>query len=227
MVTRALVCGGSGGGIGKAVCEILRSRGVNVTSLSRTDGLDFSDLSCADATLGDLAATKPGFDLIFDATGILAPNGGAGPERTIRKVEPDAMAEVFAVNTFGPALLLKHYFQLSAPKGRTVFATLSARVGSIGDNNLGGWISYRASKTALNQIVHTAAIEIAARRPDAVCVALHPGTVRTPLSADFVAKREGVLEPTESAGKLLAVLEGLQPKDSGQFFDYAGKKIVW
>jgi NAD(P)-dependent dehydrogenase (short-subunit alcohol dehydrogenase family) len=135
------------------------------------------------------------------------------------------MAYHFAVNATGPALLMKHFLPRLARQGRAVFATLSARVGSIEDNRLGGWISYRASKAALNQIVRTAAIELARTRPDAVCVALHPGTVATGLSAPFAKAGLDVQAAPAAAARLLAVIDALVPAQSGKLLDPSGSQI--
>jgi NAD(P)-dependent dehydrogenase (short-subunit alcohol dehydrogenase family) len=137
------------------------------------------------------------------------------------------MARAFAVNAIGPALLMKHFLPLLPRSGKCVFATLSARVGSIGDNRLGGWYSYRASKAALNQIVRTAAIELRRGRPDAICVALHPGTVATPLSARFAKSGLEVQSPDAAAMRILAVLDGLTAESSGDFFDQRAHSIPW
>lgn len=165
------------------------------------------------------------FELVFDATGALEIEG-VGPEKQLAAIEADAIAAQFWVNAIGPALVLKHYKALLPRKGRSVFATLSARVGSIGDNRLGGWVSYRASKAALNQIVRTASVEIARTRPEAVIVALHPGTVATSFGAQFRGNRE-TLMPKDSATRMLGVLAELTPEASGGFFDYAGKPVPW
>ena len=127
----------------------------------------------------------------------------------------------------GPALLMKHFLPLLPRAGRCVFATLSARVGSIGDNRLGGWYSYRSSKAALNQIVRTAAIELRRTRPDALCVAMHPGTVATPLSARFAKPGLEVQSPDTAAMRILTVLNMLTPQSSGDFFDQRGQPIIW
>jgi NAD(P)-dependent dehydrogenase (short-subunit alcohol dehydrogenase family) len=137
-----------------------------------------------------------------------------------------AMAAQFRLNAIGPALLIKHFVPLLPKDRRALFATLSARVGSIGDNRLGGWISYRAAKTAQNQIVRTASIEIARTRPQAVLAALHPGTVETALSDPFAGNRER-LTPERSAAMLLGLLDGLAADQSGGFFAYDGSPIVW
>ena len=112
-------------------------------------------------------------------------------------------------------------------QGKAVFATLSAKVGSIGDNRLGGWYSYRASKAALNQLVHTAAIELRRSQPDAICVALHPGTVATGLSAPFAKTGLDVQSPADAARRLLSVMDGLTAADSGGFFNHDGNGLPW
>jgi NAD(P)-dependent dehydrogenase (short-subunit alcohol dehydrogenase family) len=122
---------------------------------------------------------------------------------------------------------MKHFLPLLPRQGKSVFASLSAKVGSIGDNQLGGWYSYRASKAALNQLVHTAAIELARRRPEAVCVALHPGTVDTGLSSDFAKSGLSVQQPADAAARLLSVLDRLTAADTGGFFDYRGDPLPW
>ena len=223
---RALVVGASGG-IGAAAAELLRDEpgGGGVETLSRRDdGLDLTEEGTIAAAAERLRDGTP-FDLVFDATGALTIDG-IGPEKTIRVLDPQAMAKQFAVNAIGPALIFKHFLPLLRRDGRAVFATLSARVGSIGDNRLGGWISYRASKAALNQIVRTTAIEAARTHPQAVIAALHPGTVTTPLSEPYSAGRER-LSPDHSARMLLDVLDGLQPAQSGRFFAYDGSAIEW
>ena len=134
------------------------------------------------------------------------------------------MARAFAVNTIGPALLIKHFADLLPRQGRCVFAVLSARVGSIADNHLGGWYSYRASKAALNQVLRTAAIEAARRRPDSVFLALHPGTVRTPLSSPFTAPAQGS-SPEHAAAALLSVMDNAT--QSGIFLDHQGLAVPW
>ena len=122
---------------------------------------------------------------------------------------------------------MKHALPALAPQGKAVFATLSARVGSIGDNHLGGWYGYRASKAALNQLVRTAAIELKRRRPAGLCVALHPGTVSTALSSPFSKDGLEVQTPQTSAARLLGVIDDLSADQSGFFFDHLGVAIPW
>lgn len=219
---RALIIGASGG-IGGAVASALTARGVAVTGLSRRkDALDITDEDSVSAALG---ALEPGFDLILVATGALVIDGAA-PEKTLRRVTAKAMADQFALNCIGPALVLKHALPLLPRNRRCVFATLSARVGSIGDNALGGWYSYRTAKAALNQVIHTGAIELARSHPEAICVALHPGTVATALTAAHAGGHPTVT-PDQAARNLLGVIDGLTPAETGLFFDWKGERIVW
>ncbi len=217
----ALILGATGG-IGQAIAATLRDRGAAVTGLSRADGLDLTDPEAVERVMGAVSGT---FDLIFVATGILA-LPGASPEKSLRAVTAADMAGVFAVNTFGPALILRHVARLLRRDGRGVVAVLSARVGSIGDNSLGGWYSYRASKAALNQIIHGAAIELGRSHRQSIVVALHPGTVATPFTAGHQSTHPTVA-PVVAAGHLLGVLDGLSPADTGGFYDWAGKVVPW
>ncbi len=200
----------------------LDARGTEVSRLSRSDGLDITDETSVQQAMAPLTAP---FDLVFVATGALAPPG-MGPEKSLRVLDPVQIAALFALNATGPLLVLKHALRLMPRDGRAVFAALSARVGSIGDNALGGWYSYRASKAALNQMLHTAAIEMARSHRHAVIAALHPGTVDTGFGAEF-HKGRATVTPAEAAANLLAVIDGLTPADSGGFFDWAGARIPW
>lgn len=221
MTKNALVIGASGG-IGAAMAAELRERGVEVTGLSRRDdGLDVTDPASAARVLGALQGP---FDLVFVATGILAPPGAA-PEKSLDAIEAETMARTLAVNAIGPALILAQVPRLLPREGRAVVAVLTARVGSIGDNAMGGWYSYRASKAAANQIVHGAAIEIGRKRKSSITVALHPGTVETPFTADYPAHRK--VTSDRAARNLLSVIDGLTPEMNGGFFDYAGKAVPW
>ena len=218
---RALIVGASGG-IGQALAAGLNARGVAVTGLSRrADGLDVTDQASVTRAMGRLDGV---FDLVVVATGILAPEGGA-PEKSLSAIDAAAMARVMAVNAIGPALILREVPRLLPRDGRSVVAVLTARVGSIGDNALGGWYAYRASKAAANQIVRTAAIEIGRKRKEAVVVALHPGTVETRFTEGYPGHRK--VSASEAAGNLLAVIGGLTPAQSGGFFDYSGAEVPW
>ena len=221
-MTTALVIGASGG-IGSAVAAALEAQGAEVTRLSRSaDGLDLTDEASIERTLG--ALTGP-FDLVFVSVGALTP-AGQEPEKAVKEVTANALAAAFAVNATGPMLALKHALPLLPKDERSVIAILSARVGSIGDNQIGGWHSYRASKAALNQLVHGAAIEMKRTHKQAIAVCLHPGTVETPFTAKY-AGRHKTTPADEAARNLLAVIDGLTPERSGGFYDYAGKEIPW
>jgi NAD(P)-dependent dehydrogenase (short-subunit alcohol dehydrogenase family) len=222
MNVRVLVIGASGG-IGAALVEGCRARGDAVTPLSRSaDGLDLTDEASVSAVLEAVASP---FDAVFIATGALEIDS-ASPEKSIRSITQKSMMDQFALNAVGPALVLRHASKLMPRDRRAVFAVLSARVGSIGDNRLGGWISYRSAKAAVNQIVHTAAIELSRSHPQSICVALHPGTVETPFTEKYLGRHPAV-PPEEAAGNLLNVVDGLTPADSGGFFDWAGKAVPW
>ena len=212
---RSLIIGASGG-IGAALAKALASKG-EVVALSRTThGLEITDEASVAEHLGALAGT---FDLIFTATGALGT-----PEKALRSLTAGELLSQVAINALGPALVLKHSLRLMPKDRRCVFAALSARVGSIGDNSLGGWHSYRASKAALNQLLHGAAIEIARTHPQAIVAALHPGTVDTPFTEGYGHEKHS---PTRAATDLLAVLDGLTPAQSGGFFDYSGATVPW
>ena len=224
---KAIVIGASGG-IGAALCDALESRGATVVRLSRNSAppIDLESDQSIEQAAAALADDAP-FDLIFVASGILH-GADLAPEKTYRQLGGAALERVLRINTIGPALVARHFLPLLRPDRRAIFAVLSARVGSIGDNRLGGWLSYRASKAALNQIIRTLAIELARTRPQAICVALHPGTVDTALSAPFQrGLADGqLLTPATSANHLLDVLDRLGPTDSGGCFDTSGDRII-
>ncbi|WP_417808746.1 SDR family NAD(P)-dependent oxidoreductase [Thioclava sp.] len=213
---QALVIGDSGG-IGAAISAELNARGYRVTGLSRSrDGFDVGDEASIRTGLGSLSGP---FDLIFVATGQLG-----RPEKSLNQLSAAEMAAQFAVNAIGPALVLKHARALLPRDRPAQFGALSARVGSIGDNRLGGWYSYRAAKSGLNQLLHGAAIELARSHPHLVVACLHPGTVDTPFTANYPRDK---LSPAQSARQLIDVLIALEPAQTGGFFDYAGKEIPW
>lgn len=224
----ALVIGASGG-VGSALLAELQRENLyrHVVGLSRhsTPCLDLlneaSIVECA-RYIGGIGLPR----LVIDATGFLH-SENLEPEKSWRQINPEHMAKAFAVNAIGPVLLMKHFLPLMPRQGRAVFATLSAKVGSIGDNHLGGWYSYRASKAALNQLVRTAAIELRRTAPNIICVALHPGTVDTRLSAPFAKSGLELQTPAVAARRLLNVVARLKSESSGQFFDYRGEKLSW
>lgn len=227
---------GASGGIGAALVTILARdpRYGTVHALSRrgegsSDGrlragvIDVTD----EASVQAAAAGTPGpLRLVVVATGLLH-RPGLDPEKSYRALDPAAMAEAFRVNTIGPALVAKHFLPLMAPRGRTVFAALSARVGSIGDNRLGGWHGYRASKAALNMILRNLALETVRRNPEALCIGLHPGTVDTALSRPFQGHvPEGRLfTPAQAAERLVAVIDRCGPADNGRVLAWDGALV--
>lgn len=225
----AIVVGASGG-IGSALLARLsaKARFSAVLGLGRNSSprLDLTDEASIVVAARHVQALRTDVRLVIDASGILH-GDGLSPEKTWRDLDAAQLARAFAVNAIGPALLMKHFLPLLPRQRRSVFATLSARVGSIGDNRLGGWYGYRASKAALNQLVRTAAIELGRRQPAALCVALHPGTVATSLSAPFVKAGLDVQTPEQAAGRLLEVIDHLPPGSSGGFFDHRGDPVAW
>jgi NAD(P)-dependent dehydrogenase (short-subunit alcohol dehydrogenase family) len=221
-MSKTLILGASGG-IGSAFAVACEAQGEHVVRLSRSaDGFDITDEASVARHLGALDGS---FDRVVVATGALE-IGGAEPEKTIKSIERQAMMDQFALNAVGPALVIAHAHDLLPRDRRAVLAVLSARVGSIGDNRIGGWISYRSAKAAVNQVVHTAAIELARTHKQAVCVALHPGTVATPFTEKYLG-RHPTVAPKEAAQNLLRVMDGLRVENSGQFFDWAGKEVPW
>ncbi|MEM7290117.1 MAG: SDR family NAD(P)-dependent oxidoreductase [Pseudomonadota bacterium] len=222
---RAIVFG-STGGIGGAFVHALRQdpQCGEVVGLCRTSkpGFDLVD----ETTIAAAAESLPGeFHLMVDATGFLS-DDRVMPEKSLRSLDADNLVKLYTLNAIGPALLIKHFSSKMPRTERGIFATLSARVGSIGDNRLGGWYAYRAAKAALNMLVKSAAIEIARNKPQSVLAALHPGTVATSLSDPFAGNRDR-LKPAESATKLLAVLDAIGPEKSGHLWDYLGEQLEW
>jgi NAD(P)-dependent dehydrogenase (short-subunit alcohol dehydrogenase family) len=191
--------------------------------------LDVTDESSLATAAQAVAAEGEPLDLVVNCAGFLHRPDGPQPERRLAEVRLDWLLESFAVNSAGPLLLARHFESLFPRRERAVFASLSARVGSIGDNRLGGWYAYRGAKAAQNMFIRTLSIELARRNRSLVCVALHPGTTDTGLSQPF---QGGVpaskLFSTERAvDQLLGVIDGLGPKDTGGFFAWNGERIPW
>jgi len=223
---RALILGASGA-IGTALLQQLQTtpRCGQVTGISRSTlpYLDFDDESSVKAAANALS-TKGPFHLIVNATGLLH-SPLFMPEKKLEQLTYQQLTATFRINTFGPALVIANFAPLLDSK-RSVMAVMSAKVGSIQDNKLGGWYSYRASKAALNMLLRSAAIEIRRRNPQAVLVALHPGTVNSRLSRPFQGTRIG-RPASDAAADLLCVLNGLKPDDSGRFYSYLGEQLPW
>ncbi len=218
----ALIIGDSGG-IGGAVAAHLRGMGVAVTGLSRSrDGLDVTD---EDSVRDCLRRVEGPFETIFVATGALEIDE-AGPEKTLKTLNVKVLADQYLLNAIGPMMVLKHGVSLLPRNRWAVFAVLSARVGSIGDNRLGGWYSYRAAKAGVNQLMHSAAVELKRTHRHLACVCLHPGTVETAFTAKY-ADRHPTVTPEVAAERLVTVLRRLSAEDTGKFLDYAGQEIPW
>lgn len=224
---------GATGGIGAAFEAALKEEGAfdAVYGFARSrsgplhlDLLDEASIAAAAAHV----AKGPAPTLVIVATGLLS-EGERGPEKALRDLDPEWLARLYAVNAIGPALVAKHFLPTMPRNGRTVFAALSARVGSIGDNALGGWHGYRASKAALNMLVRNLAIEERRRNARAIVVTLHPGTVDTGLSRPFQGNVPAgrLFDADRAALQLLDVIEELKPTDSGKLFDYEGKTVAF
>jgi len=224
---KAIVIGASGG-IGSAIAEAIEARRGEVIRLSRHSEppLDLCDDTSIEGAAKLLSERGP-FDLLIIATGLLH-GPGVAPEKSLRDIEGAPFDRLFRVNATGPALVLRHFVPLIRRDSRSVIAALSARVGSIGDNRIGGWVGYRAAKAALNQIIRTIAIELKRTHPAAIIVGLHPGTVDTNLSAPFQRNvaSDRLFAPAQAAALLLDVIERLTPDDSGHCLDWAGERIA-
>ena len=216
---RAVIIGATGG-IGAALADALEEEDAEVVRLGRAD-LELTD----EASIAASAARVARADLVIVATGVLR-EGGQGPEKAIGELDAAWLARQYAVNAIGPALVAKHFLPILPRTGRSVFAVLSARVGSIADNRLGGWYGYRASKAALNQLIRTLAVEDKRRNDRGIVVALHPGTVDTRLSKPFQQRGRDLFQPGRAAVQLLDVLDGLKPADSGRLFAWDGVEIA-
>lgn len=224
---RAMVIG-AGGAIGQAFVQALQGdpHCTHVLALSRSagTGFDLRDES-AIARCAEEAARQGPWHCIVDATGALT-IAGQGPEKSLAALQPEALEASFAINAIGPLLVLRHFAPLLAA-GPSIYAKLSARVGSISDNRKGGWYGYRASKAALNMYLQTAAIELQRKNPELRVVALQPGTVRSELSRPFTSAGTALLSPAESVAGMLQALQALPPKAGAHFVDYQGQEIGW
>ena len=235
---RVVVIGASGG-IGAALVERLVSSDqvARVHALSRQGKshpspkvsnltFDFTDEGSIEAAAQALAEVGP-LDVVILATGLLQ-GAGIAPEKNLRALSFDGFEKSLMTNTIGPAMTAKYFLPLMRRDGKSVFAALSARVGSISDNRMGGWYAYRTSKAALNMVLKTLSIEMGRRFKELVIIGLHPGTVDTNLSKPFQGNvPEGKLfTPDYSAEKLLAVIDNVTPADSGNLLDWAGETVT-
>ena len=226
----ALVIGGTGS-IGSAIInELKNQKFTNIISLGRSSNppLDLLDESSIKKAADFIKSQQKSLCLLFDATGILHDEDqNQMPEKTYKNIDLTFMKKNFEINVMGPALIMKHFLPLLDTDQKSIFATLSAKVGSISDNRYGGWYSYRASKAALNQMIKTASIELKMKNKNAVCVAIHPGTVTSKLSKPFQKDNLKIQSNEESAKNIVQVMTNLKINDSGLFFDWSGDIINW
>lgn len=221
---------GASGAIGSAFTKILSEKYPNASMFTFSRNAQHSiDYSREDflAEAAELAAKEKPLGLVIVANGILH-HEALMPEKSLRDLSADKFHRIFEVNTITPALIAKYFLPKLNKEKPSIFAALSARVGSISDNQLGGWYAYRASKAALNMIIKNAAIEVGRRNKQAIIVGLHPGTVDSDLSKPFQGNvADGKLfTPEYSAEKLLEVLKNLSPEQTGKFFAWDGKEIL-
>ena len=230
---------GSSGAIGNAVSNNLlnddsveiiykfsRSKSISENSKVKNIFLDIEDEESVKSSVEQIPSNIK-FDLVFVATGILHNDKEIFPEKSIKDINIEKLKKVILVNTIGPTLVGKYFIPFLKKNEQSVFAFLSARVGSISDNKLGGWYSYRASKTALNQIIKNFSIEVNRTNKNAIFVGLQPGTVKSFLSKPFErnVKADNLFTPEYSAEKMLQVINELTPNDSGKVFAWNGEEI--
>jgi len=220
---------GASGAIGNAIANEIENLGfkdVLKVGTNTTPSIDFNNENTILKTIEFVKNINKPISILFDATGILH-HDNSMPEKTLKKIDIDFAKKNFLINAIGPALLIKHFVPLLDNEDKAVFATLSAKVGSISDNGYGGWYSYRASKSALNQFVKTASIETKVKNKKAIIVALHPGTVKSKLSEPFQKINLKIQNPEESAKNLIKVINTLDYEQTGKFLNWDGSEIPW
>lgn len=224
---KALVIG-STGAIGNAFVNAFKSdtNCIHVELVSRSGNTNF-DLLNLDAIQAQAALSQESgpYDVIIDATGALSMDG-VGPEKSLSSIRPETLISNFQINAIGPVLVIKHFAPLLGT-GSSIYAKLSARVGSISDNKKGGWYGYRAAKAALNMLLQTSAIELQRKNPKLRVVALQPGTVKSNLSHEYASSVRNLLEPSESVAGMLRALKSLEAKNGAHFLDFKGQSIDW
>lgn len=223
---RALVLGSSGT-IGNAFLAMLKQHPAcsEVTGIHRQSipALDYANLDTIAPCAAALQTSAP-FQLIINTIGVLHTNQWM-PEKKLEDLNADQLLDQVKINAIGPALTIRHFSKLLDP-AQSIMVTLSAKVGSIEDNRLGGWYSYRASKAALNMLIKTAAIELKRTKPNCILVAMHPGTVNSALSKPFRGEQIG-RPPAEAVAEMFRCIENLNKEDSGSFMSYSGEKLPW
>jgi NAD(P)-dependent dehydrogenase (short-subunit alcohol dehydrogenase family) len=232
---------GANGGLGKAFVNAFEadSKVNSIYAFSRNTGVStnqkthYSSIELEDEEsikqAADLSSSDSKIDLIIVATGILHNEINIKPEKSIVQIDPNIMSQVININTIGPIIIAKHFLPKLRRGTKTVFAALSARVGSINDNHMGGWASYRASKAALNMLIKTAAIEQKRLLPESIIISLHPGTVNTLLSQPFQKNvtKGSLFETDDAVSKLINVIDGLNINDTGDFIAWDGSSIEY
>ena len=229
---------GASGGIGSALLSNLRKNKQFSTIYAITrkpmnfEGDKISNQTCDledETSIQELVASLPTMDLAIIATGILAGDNGLMPEKNMQQINGDNLQKIFQINTVLPSLIAKHLLPRMTKDNKSIFAVLSARVGSITDNRQGGWYAYRTSKAALNMMMRNFSIEMARKNKQLVISMLQPGTVATTLAAPFSKNvpADHIFSPDYSANCLLTVLDSLTASDTGKFYDWAGKEIPW
>jgi len=215
--------------VGNAIANEIENLGfkdVLKVGTNTTPSIDFNNENTILKTIEFVKNINKPISILFDATGILH-HDNSMPEKTLKKIDIDFAKKNFLINAIGPALLIKHFVPLLDNEDKAVFATLSAKVGSISDNGYGGWYSYRASKSALNQFIKTASIETKVKNKKAIIVALHPGTVKSKLSEPFQKINLKIQNPEESAKNLIKVINTLDYDQTGKFLNWDGSEIPW
>ena len=220
---------GSSGSIGSALIQELTNQGFqNIIGFSRLSNpsLDLLNEQSIAQSAEFVKNKNIPVSLVFDATGLLYDDNHM-PEKTYKNIDLSFMKKNFEINVMGPALIMKYFLPLLDCDEKSIFASISAKVGSISDNRYGGWYSYRASKAALNQIVKTASIEMKMKNKNAICLSIHPGTVESKLSKPFQKNDLKIQSPQESALHIYKILMTSSAKDTGCFYNWDGKKIEW
>lgn len=224
----AIIVGGTGA-IGNAIAieiEKLGFKNILKIGTKTNPSIDFNKENTILKTVEFIKNTNKSISILFDATGILQ-HESYMPEKTFKNIDLDFSKKNFLINAIGPALLIKHFAPLLDSENKSVFATLSAKVGSISDNGYGGWYSYRASKAALNQFIKTASIEMKVKNKQAIFLALHPGTVKSNLSQPFQKTNLKIQEPEESAKHLIKIIDSVDQSQTGKFFNWDGSELPW
>jgi len=218
---------GSSGTIGGAFIELLENNPLcsSVVGIHRHSehSIDYQKPDSIEACAAALSQKSP-FQLIINTIGVLHSSDWM-PEKRLDDLNPEQLMELMTINAIGPALTIRHFSKLLDPKN-SIMVTISAKVGSIKDNRLGGWYSYRASKAALNMLIKTASIEWGRTKPNTALIAMHPGTVNSRLSKPFRGEQIG--RPAHDAvADMFRVIESLKKEDSGSFISYSGEKLPW